>query len=316
MPRRFPFFSHNLEGQLCCHGVPVPELIEDTPLEYAYHLLLLQKKPSEEEAVFFHEQARDLRAKTVQEVSGKQPMYAPAMNTLQSLSSCITVSYNDWDYLNQLLITYSSFFEEDLFFYENYAQQLWKFASRRSNIDFDFNIFQKVAIFLAFSGHDTAVGRLLEQSCQAGVTLPLLIALGVGYNSGSRELGHTEQFFPFFRDLSLMSVEKKLKKYLKNKWHIPGFGSELPMSQEFYHRWSEQVLRHAVQQHKESAPLYEVVARAETVLRSEGLELGWSSRIAMALAIIGVEERLLPATMTLAQIPGWMGLAQYHSEAL
>lgn len=310
---KIPFLSYDLEGQLCCYGRPIDVMIDTAALEAVCYLLLLANPPSPEEQAFFHDRARDLRSRTVQELGRKQPMYAPAMNTLQSLSACMTVYYNDWDYLNQLLVTYSAFFDEDLSFYENYGQQLWKLASRRTVLDEDFQLFQKCAIFLALSGYQTNITKVLRHSCAAQVSLPLYISLGVGYSSGLKELGQSEQFFPFFRELSLLSVESKLKKYLKNKWDIPGFDKNLEESQEFYHKKSRALLSAVLKEHQEYAAFYELVTRAETLLKKEGFQLRWDTVIAMSLNFLGVEERMLAPMMAFMQMPGWIGLAQYHS---
>lgn len=312
MTRCLPFFSNNLEGQLCCHGVSVEELIEKAPLESVYYLLLMQKKPSELELTNFHVSGRDLRAQVLQEVTGKQSMYAPVMNVLQSLSACITVTYHDWDYLNQLLLTYSSFFEEELFFYENYDQQLWKLFSRRATLDKDYSIFQKVMSFLALSCYGSGVAKIISACSEARVTLPVLIATATGYNSGSAEAGLAEQFFPFFRELSLMTVEKKIKKYLKNKWPIPGFEKPAAANQEYFMTKSDALLKEALRDHKEWAPFCEVIVRATEMLKNEGVELRWLCTISMALACLGVEERLLAPALTFGQMPGWMGRYQYE----
>lgn len=313
MPSRLPYFSYNLEGQLCCHGAVVDELVEKAPLEAAYYLLLMMKKASNEELARFHTQGREMRAQVLREIPGKQAMYAPAMNVLQSLSACITVTYHDWDYLNQLLITYSAFFEEELFFYENYAQQLWKLASRRADIDADYQIFQKIISFLAFTCYGTGVADLVTSCCEAGLSLPVLIATAVGYNSGAVVAGGSDRFFPFFRDLSLMTLDKKLKKYLKNKWPIPGFVKEQPAHQEYYIKKAEALLKEALKEHKEWAPFYQVVARAAELLKSEGLELSWLAVIQIALAAIGTQESMLAVTVTFAQMPGWIGCYQDHA---
>lgn len=312
MTRRLPFFSNNLEGQLCCHGISVEELIEKSPLEAVCYLLLMQKKPTEIEFANFHASGRELRAQVLREVTGKQSMYAPAMNVLQSLSACITVTYHDWDYLNQLLLTYSAFFEEELFFYENYDQQLWKLFSRRTTLDKDYAIFQKIMILLALSCYGSNLAQIVSSSCAAKVTLPVLIAIATGYNSGSEEAGLAEQFFSFFRELSLMTVEKKIKKYLKNKWPIPGFAKPAPDNQEYFIKKSEALLKEALRDHKEWAPFCEVIMRAAAILKDEGLELRWVSTLSMALACLGVEERLIAPAVTFGQMPGWMGRYQYE----
>jgi hypothetical protein len=239
-------------------------------------------------------------------------MYAPALNTLQSLSACITVTYHDWDYLNQLLVTYSSFFQDELFYYENYDQQLWKLATGRQVIDDDYRFFQKIIMLLGLSCYKTPLEDIVRKCALAQVSLPMLIATAVGYNSGKKETQQLYDFFSFFNHASLMTIEKKIKKYLKNKWDIPGFHRQKQPSDEFYTYYISILLRDIIQNHKEAAPFFEVVSSAMSFLKKEDLELDWLCLVGMGLSFIGVEEKMQPSIISIAQIPGWMAVSQYE----
>ncbi len=269
---------------------------------------LFEPPSSPHQSVAFHEQGLEHRSRLAQTLGERRPLFAPVMATLQSLASSLTVYQHDWAYFNQLLMSFSAFFQEDLGFYEQFEQQLFIAGARQPLALPDLPYVSALMNLWAIQGDDPVWG-LLQIYAKAQIEMPAAIASSIALMSARPKIGEWTGFTPWVENLPFNRLQLTALKEIENRGSLPGFIQGSLQDAEKY-LLGKQVAEQLSLQSEVFYPIFQALLILESVAESQDLSPRWEIYPVAALCSLGLYPNWIAPWMVFCRLP--QQIAQYR----
>jgi citrate synthase len=199
-------------------------MVTDWAFEKLTYFLFYERIPSDEELIEFNQRGYTVRSMTANNIKAKQQLFASPLTTLQALSASMMIYYDDWDYLNQLIMTFQSFYRYPLVVMDNYESQLQQLiSSERCMIE---SLPYFVSLMNLYSENGLSVATLAAR-CVASTQaeIPAGLSAAVGAASGPLSAKGLEFILPMLNEMNFANYKTVLIRMIEHRQPIHGFSS-------------------------------------------------------------------------------------------
>ena len=201
------------------------ELSQSFNFEKLAYFLINEELPSEEELIDFSKRGFATRKGVAQAINSQPELVVKPMEMLQSLSASLNYYYDEWDYINQLLMSTAVFFQANLEALPNYESQVLGLLSPNNYDNYETKLEAVTVLLNLYSEHELNASTLVARVvASTGASLQTSVSAAIGALSGPLHGGANEKIIPFLSTLNLSDYQDIIDEHFEDNKKIMGFG--------------------------------------------------------------------------------------------
>jgi citrate synthase len=292
------------EFEFC--SIPYITILIEWSFEKASFTLCYQTIPSENELIHFNEKGKRVRALAAEAFTVKQSLFSAPIIVLQSLAASITVYQNEWEYINQLLMTFSSFYYDKLIPMDNFESQLFLLLTQQR---YDYAQLEKFNTLLNIwidRGLTTPTNIAL-MTAKSGADFGSIVSSAIGSISGQREGKVIEKSLNNLLSLTVSQVDSFIQQSKVRNEIIDGFTNQ---KQSAFDLYMIEFTRKVAEIIADQDPQYQqFFGMAEffvaEISKKRGLEPTIEFYTGLCLHFLQIPQHLFCIFISFSQILGW-----------
>lgn len=207
-------------------GIDFISMAIDWPFEKITYFIFYKKVPTDDELIHFNERGYEVRRITAESIKSKQRFFASPLTTLQSLAASVTVYYDHWDYLNQLMMSFYTFYRYPLPVLNNYESQLQCIVSAHNYPIKYLPYF--VSLMNLYSENGLSVPTLVARGvASTQAETPSAFSAALGALSGPLQAKKLECILPMLNEMNFANFKRVIHDMISHRQNFYGFEKRL-----------------------------------------------------------------------------------------
>ena len=283
------------------------ELCQEISFEQMSYFLLYKNMAREQEIIEFSQRGFASRKGVCEALSGQYELAVKPMEMLQSMSSSLTFYHDEWDMINQLLMTSTAFLGAPATALPNYeAQVLNALIANVPNDEYEVKLESVNTLLNLYSEHELNASTLVARVvASTGASFHSAISAAIGALSGSLHGGANEKIIPFLEELSMSDYREIIHEHFQEDKKIMGFGHAIYKQGDPRSSVALSIAKNLATSTRAQGLLKIAQYVEEYMLEKKGLHPNLDYYAALALHFMGVSREHFTPFFVYSRMLGW-----------